>query len=93
MKKILGLIFITLLLKGCLTPGEVGPGGALGAGGLAYGQWKPAMEVGDNYWLIEGRPLQAALKGANQHCAKLGKKMQLDKQEESRFTNVYFSCI
>ena len=92
MKKILGLIIVGLSLNGCILPGEVGPGGAMGAGGLAHGQWKPALSVGDNYWMVEGRPIQAALKGAGNHCAKFGKSMKLDKQEGGFYYQVYFSC-
>ena len=91
-KKIIGLIILGLSLSGCILPGEVGPGGAMGAGGLAHGQWKPALSVGDNYWMVEGRPIQAALKGATQHCGKSGKSMKLDKQQGDFYYQVYFSC-
>jgi len=90
MKQILGLIIIGITLNGCA--GEVGSGGAFGLGGLAHGQWKPALQVGDNYWMVEGRPIQAALMGAGQHCANLGQNMKLDKQEGDFYYQVYFSC-
>ena len=98
-KRFLCLIIISLLLNGCYPPpGEVSPGGLKDpifgkeTGGLAHGQWKPALSVGDNYWMVEGRPIQAALKGAGYHCAKFGKNIQVDKQEEDRYAQVYFSC-
>jgi len=88
------------MLNSCVdtTPGQVSPGGlkdpifGIETGGLAHGQWKPALSVGDNYWMIEGRPIRAALKGAGNHCAKFGKSIKVDKQEKDLYAIVYFSC-
>ena len=90
MKKLLGILVLGFMLNGCA--GESGPGGLGGLGGLMKGQWKPAISVGDNLWMVEGFMLQDAIQGANAHCAKSGKKMYLKDSKRYGYTQVFFEC-
>ena len=50
--------------------------------------------MGDNMWMVEGRPLSAAMKGAKEHCSDLGKKFQFMQAitADVKYPNIIFMC-
>ena len=95
MKKIFVIIVINFFLWSSISfAGKTGSGGLLGLGGLLVGDWKPAISMGDNIWMVEGRPLSAAMEGAKEHCSDLGKKFQFMQAitADVKYPNIIFMC-
>ena len=94
MKKLLGILVLSLLWCNVGFAGKTGSGGLLGLSGLMHGQWKPAISMGENTWMVEGRPLGTAMKGAMEHCSDLGKKFQFLQAitADVRYPNIIFMC-
>tara|TARA_B110000971_G_C19762121_1_gene386927 strand:- start:138 stop:605 length:468 start_codon:yes stop_codon:yes gene_type:complete len=62
---------------------------------LKQDEVKSAISMGDNMWMVEGRPLEAAMKGSRKHCLSLGKKFKFEQAITTgvAYPNIIFKCI
>ena len=62
---------------------------------LKQDEVKPAISMGGNMWMVEGRPLEAAMKGSRKHCLSLGKKFKFEQAITTgvAYPNIIFKCI
>jgi|TARA_B110000483_G_scaffold2392_1_gene2782 PBP1b-binding outer membrane lipoprotein LpoB len=88
MKKILGIIFLGLLLSGCAS--EVPPDKI-----LLPGQHTTPQPAGTNKWLTEGFATNDVMKGAETFCLKSNKSLEvldLKPNSETSKATLIFSC-
>ena len=67
------------------------PEGQTSSSNPGYRQYTIATSVGDNKFMIEGHRSGDAIKGAQAHCSKLGKTMELETINDDKVA--IFKCI
>tara|TARA_X000000368_G_C22547057_1_gene500362 strand:+ start:134 stop:442 length:309 start_codon:yes stop_codon:yes gene_type:complete len=97
---ILAFLFCSFFLLSC-TPQDFGHKGNCGWTGCpegetpsslpGVGQYTKTTKVGTDKYMIEGFSSSDAMKGAQAHCSKLGKTMELETINED--TVAIFKCI
>ena len=94
MKKIFAIVFLSLFWCNSSFAGKTGSGGLLGLGGLMAGQWKPAISMGNNTWMVEGKDVATGIKGATEHCSDIGKNFQFLQAitADLDYPNIIFMC-